>query len=428
LPRKLNPARDIRASTLANGLRIVTEAMPTVRSVSAGIWIDAGSRTESVEQNGIAHFIEHMLFKGTRKRSAEDIARTMDGLGGHLDAFTGKELVSFNAKVLDEHLPIAMDVLSDMVLRPAFRGEDIAREKGVVLEELKMETDAPEYVIHEDFMSGFWPQHALGRSILGTRETISNFSREMINGYWRKIYTPANIIITAAGSVKHDKFVELVHRHFADVAPGRKLKPQQPPASGAPRLVKHKKSIEQAHVMIGLPAYSATHENRFAAYTMNTLLGGGMSSRLFQNIREKRGLAYSVASEVSAYRDTGVLGVFAGTSKEAVPQVLSLIMAELAEIKTNLASAEDLKRTKDHLKGSLILGLESTNSRMSNLARQQIYFHRFPAIEETLDAIDAVTAEDVRNVARELFVPEKIGVAILGALPKFKLDKSMVAC
>ncbi len=402
--------------------------MPHVRSVSAGIWIDAGSRTENVDQSGIAHFIEHMLFKGTRNRSAEDIARTMDGLGGHLDAFTGKELVSFNAKVLDEHLPIAMDVLSDMVLRPAFRGEDIAREKGVVLEELKMEADAPEYVIHEAFMSNFWRGHALGRSILGTQETIGGFTSEMVKGYWRRVYTPANIVITAAGSVKHDKFVELVKGIFGDLKPGRKLKKEPPPEPEAPRLVQQKKAIEQAHVMIGLPSFSVTHPRRFAAYTMNTLLGGGMSSRLFQNIRERRGLAYSVASELSAYRDTGCLGVFAGTSKQAVPEVLKLVFAELRQLKDDLVTSEELERTKDHLKGSMILGLESTNSRMSNLARQQLYFHRFPSIDETIDSINAVTAEDVRQVARDLFDPQRIGVAVLGSLPKFRLDQSLIAC
>ena len=402
--------------------------MPHVRSVSAGIWIDAGSRTESPEINGIAHFIEHMVFKGTRKRSAEDIAKTMDGLGGHLDAFTGKELVSFNAKVLDEHLPVAMDVLSDLVLNPAFRADDIEKEKGVVLEELKMEADSPEYVIHESFMAGFWRNHALGRPILGTRETIGGFSREKILSYWRRIYRPANIVITAAGSVDHDRFVELVNHHYGESPAGKRLRAPAPPDTAAPRLVKQKKAVEQAQILVGVPAFSATDDRRFAAYTMTTLLGGGMSSRLFQNIREKRGLAYSVSAEISSYHDTGCLGVYAGTSKETVGEVLRLVFAELAELKEKLASEEELKRTKDHLKGSLILGLESTNSRMSNLARQQMYFHRFPTIEETLASIDAVTVEDIRIIARQLFDSARIGVAVLGDLKNFKLEPRWLTC
>jgi predicted Zn-dependent peptidase len=426
--KKHGVVRNISSTTLGNGLHVITEAMSHVRSVSAGIWIDAGSRTETGAQNGIAHFIEHMVFKGTATRSAEDIARTMDSLGGHLDAFTGKELVSFNAKVLDEHLPHAMDVLADMVLRPAFRKDDIAREKGVVLEELKMEADSPEYVIHESFMSNFYKDHPLGRSILGTRETINGFTRPMIDGYWRKIYTPANIVITAAGSVDHDRFVEMVAAHFGERPAGQRRKMQAPPEPGAPRLIHQRKSVEQAQVIVGMPAYSVTHERRFAAYAMNTLLGGGMSSRLFQNIREQRGLAYNVASDISSYRDTGCLGIFAGTAKGSIPEVLRLIYAELARMKEEVVADEELVRVKNHLKGSLILGMESTSSRMSNLARQQIYFHRFPGIDETLDAIDTVTAEDMRAAARDLFQPERIGIALLGAPPHFKLDPKLLVC
>jgi predicted Zn-dependent peptidase len=420
--------REIQATTLPNGLRVITEFMPGVRSVSAGIWIDSGSRREAAEFSGISHFIEHMLFKGTATRSAEEIARVMDTLGGHLDAFTGKELVSFNAKVLDEHLPVAMDVLSDMVLHPAFREDDIDREKGVILEELKMEADNPEYVVHESFISSFWKNHPLGQSIIGTGDTIRSFHRGMVGDYWGAVYTPANVIVTAAGSVKHGELVDLVQRHFGGVPPGTKLEDQTPPQPSAPILIQRKKSLEQVHLIMGMPAYATGHDNRFAAYTLNTLLGGSMSSRLFQSIREQRGLVYNVFSEISAYRDTGCLCVYAGTSHESVAQVVSLVCQEFRRFKDELVSDEELRRAKSHLKGSLMLSLESTGARMTNLARQEIYFNRFPPIDETIESIERVTAEDLRRVAGEFFVAERIGVAVLGPVKGIRLGRKHLQC
>jgi predicted Zn-dependent peptidase len=420
--------RQIQATVLPNGLRVVTEFMGHVRSVSVGVWIDSGSRRERGAENGISHFIEHMLFKGTASRTAEDIARAMDSLGGNLDAFTGKELVSFNAKVLDEHLPIAMDVIADMVIRPAFREDDIAKEKGVILEELKMEADSPEYTLHDAFMRSFWKDHPLGQSILGTQATIRGFTGNMIGDYWRSVYTPSNIVVTAAGHIRHERLVDLVKSHFGGMPAGERLAEQEPPEPFAPLLVRRKSNLEQVHVMVGLPAYSVTHERRFSAYTLNVMLGGGMSSRLFQNIREQRGLAYSVLSEISAYRDSGCLCVYAGTGREALPKVISLIFEEFRRFKEEPVCEEELCRAKNHLKGSLLLGLESTSSRMSNLARQQLYFNRFPAIEETLEGIENVTAPDLQQVAEEFFRQEQIGVAVLGPLNGFRLNRNMLKC
>ena len=287
--------RDILTTTLPNGIKVITEAMPHVRSVSVGIWIASGSRRETAEENGVSHFIEHMLFKGTQSRSAEAIARSVDSIGGNLDAFTAKEMVCYNTKVLDEHLPLAMDVLGDLVLNPAFRTEDIEKEKGVILEEIKMDADSPDYLVHEIFSSNFWKDHALGKPILGTRETVKRFNQGLIQDYYRSVYTPANLLITAAGNLKHERLVDLARERFESLRIGAPEPPQKIPATHARISLKSKKDLEQVHVCLGVPCYPIPHKDRFACYVLNTMLGGGMSSRLFQNIREKQGLlAYAL--------------------------------------------------------------------------------------------------------------------------------------
>jgi len=402
--------------------------MTHVRSVSAGIWIDSGSRREVGPENGISHFIEHMVFKGTSSRSAEDIARSIDSLGGNLDAFTGKELVSFNTKVLDEHVPIAFEVLADMVLRPSFRVEDIDREKGVILEELKMEADSPEYLVHETFSSNFWKDHPLGKPILGTKDTIRRFDRAMIDQFYRSVYTPSNILITAAGHLNHQEIVDLAGREFESLPAGPPAPTVETPRTHSRIVLREKPSLEQVHLIMGVPGYSVGHEKRFAAYVLNTLLGGSMSSRLFQNIREQRGLAYSVFSELNSYRDSGALTVYAGTSAESVREVIGLILAEFRTLKNEPVPDEELRRSKNHLKGSVMLGLESTSSRMSNLARQQLYFQRFFCMDEILDSIEAVGAEDVQQVARELFAAGGVAASVLGRLNGLKLTRDDLRC
>ena len=288
--------------------------MQHVRSVSLGVWIRKGSRCETAHENGISHFIEHMVFKGTSNRSAEDIARSVDSIGGGLDAFTAKEMVSYNTKVLDEHLPLAFDVLADLVLNPLFREEDIEKEKSVILEELKMEVDNPEYLLHEIFTSNFWKDHPLGKPILGTKETVRNFNREMIHEYYSRYYAPSNILITAAGNLDHRQLVDLAREHFADLRVNGVQPPDRAPIPHARLVLKNKTSLEQTHLYMGVPAYPFSHELRFACYALNTVLGGGMSSRLFQNIREKQGLAYAVYSELSMYRDTGCMAIYAAVT------------------------------------------------------------------------------------------------------------------
>jgi predicted Zn-dependent peptidase len=420
--------RDILTTTLPNGMKVITEAMTHVRSVSVGVWIGTGSRRETPEQNGISHFIEHMLFKGTATRSAEDIARSVDSLGGNLDAFTGKEMVCYNTKVLDEHLPVAMDILSDLVLNPAFREEDIEKEKGVILEEIKMDADNPDYLVHETFTSNFWKGHPLGRPILGTPETVKNLTQDVIARYYGEIYTPENMLVTAAGNLTHERLVALVGERFEKVRNGGPVPEQLKPATHAKISLKTKKELEQVHVCLGVPCYPIPHEDRFVCYVLNTVLGGGMSSRLFQNIRERQGLAYSVFSELNPYTDTGCLAVYAGTSLESARKVVDCVLKEFSELKQEIVPAEELRRAKDHLKGSLMLSLESTSSRMSNLARQQMHFARFFSLDELVESIEKVTANEVQRVAQDFFQAKDIALTVLGNLNGFKVTREDLIC
>ncbi|MEZ5399279.1 MAG: pitrilysin family protein [Bryobacteraceae bacterium] len=428
MPRPRRFERHIHSTTLPNGVRIVTEPMTHVRSVSVGVWVDSGSRAEVGPENGLSHFIEHMVFKGSATRSAEDIARSVDSLGGNLDAYTGKELVCFNTKVLDEHVPAAFDVLSDMVLRPAFRPDDIAKEKGVILEELKMEADNPEYLINETFSASFWKDHPIGRPILGTRATIKAFDREMVRGFYRNTYMPSKILITAAGNISHQKVVDLAGPGFSALKSRRAPKDAPAPRTYARIDLRNRPNLEQAHLMMGVPAYPVAHPARFSTHVLNTLLGGSMSSRLFQNIREQRGLVYAVFSEINNYRDSGALAVYAGTSRGSLRQVIALVLDEFRRLKDEGVPEDELARSKNHLKGSVMLGLESTSSRMSNLARQQLYFGRFATLDEILAGIDAVTADTIQEVARDLFKTETVALAALGPLTGIRIRREDLAC
>ncbi len=420
--------RNIRREVLPNGLTVITEAMAQVRSISVGIWIKTGSRREAPELNGISHFIEHMLFKGTTSRSAEQIARSVDSIGGHLDAFTAKECVCFNTKVLDEHLPIAFDVLTDLLLNPRFDEADIVRERGVVLEELKMDEDNPDYLVHELFTQNFWKDHALGKPILGTRETVKHLEQKVLRDYFRRCYVPNNMIISAAGNLEHQRVVDLVHEAYAGLKAHPDDHDDPKPAPHSRITLRNKKTLEQVHMCLGVPSYPLSDERRYACYLLNTLLGGGMSSRLFQNIRERQGLAYAVFSELNPYRDTGCLSVYAGTSTESASKVVELIVGEFSDLKANLVPDEELRRAKDHLKGSLMLSLESTTSRMSNLARQEMYFGKFFSLDEIVTRIERVTREELQEIAIEFFAPQQIAVTVLGNLDGLKIEREQLAC
>src|ERR1700689_1917716 len=400
--------RSIRRQVLPNGLTVITEQMPHLRSVSIGIWLKSGSRDEDSEWNGISHFIEHMVFKGTETRSAEDIARQVDSIGGNMDAFTAKECICFNIKVLDEHLPLAMDVLSDLVLHPVFDANDITRERGVILEEIKMDQDNPDYLVHEIFTQSFWKDHSLGLPILGTRDTVKKFERPVVSRFYGHHFAPGNLIVSAAGNLDHKQFVDLVEKHFEHVKPAKNGLHSPQPKTYSRINLRNKKSLEQVQICIGVPSHPMAHERRYASYILNTLLGGGMSSRLFQNIRERQGLAYSIYSDLNPYRDTGCLAVYAGTSLASASKVVQSVISEFRSLKATPVPEEELRRSKAQLKGSLMLSLESSTARMSNLARQEMYFDRFYDLDELIEKIEAVTADDLTELANQFFKTESV--------------------
>ena len=418
----------INKDVLPNGLTVITESMPAVRSVSMGVWLRVGSRDERERENGITHFLEHMVFKGTKNRTAEEIARAADSIGGHLDAFTAKECTSFSIKALDEHVPRAFDILSDLVKNPLFEPEHITRERKVIREEIKMVEDQPDDLVHEIFTQTYWRGHALGRPILGTRHTVGGFDRRRLSDYFHRHYAPANMLITAAGNLEHARIVELVSKEFGDMPAGTPTKGSSVPVANPHIKHRHKKDLEQVHICMGAPAYPQTHERRYACYIFNTVLGGGMSSRLFQNIREKRGLAYAVFSNLSTFRDAGCLSVYAGTATGSARQVVQLIVEELRRMKETPLGADELQHAKDYLKGSLLLSLESTSARMGNLARQEMYFGRFISLDEIAAGVDAVTIDDVQSVARDLLSTDRIALTILGPLDGIKLTRADLAC
>jgi predicted Zn-dependent peptidase len=420
--------RNLRRTVLPNGLIVLTERMDHLRSVAMGVWIRSGSRGEAAETNGISHFVEHMVFKGTRNRSAQHIAREMDSIGGNLDAFTGKETICFNVKSLADHVPIALDVLADLVLNPVFASNDIERERGVILEEIKIDEDNPDVLVHELFTQNFWKDHPLGKPILGTTTTVARLDQPLLLDYHGGRFHSGNMVFSAAGNLDHDQFVEAVAAKFEPLRGGEPLTELPAPLSSARILLKNKKALEQVQICLGVPAPPITDENRYATLILNTVLGGGMSSRLFQTIREERGMAYSVFSDLSPYRDTGTLCVYAGTSAGKALECIDLIMTEFRKLKEELLPAEELTRAKDQLKGNILMGLESSNSRMANLARQEIYFGQFFTADEIIARIEAVDAEQVQAMAQRLFDPERIAVTLLGRLDGIKMTRKQLVC
>ncbi len=397
---------------LDNGIRIVTERIPHVRSVSIGAWVMVGSRHENSENNGISHYIEHMLFKGTRNRTAAEIAQSLESVGGHLNAFTGKDLTCYYAHVLDEHCPRAVDVLSDIMANSVFEEEEMAKEKRVIIEELSTIEETPEELIHDLFWGDLFPRHPLGYAIIGRRESIDSIKRADIFEYLKSNYTGERIVICAAGNLEHDSLVDMVREKFGSFNAGEQQLQKSPdgPVSG-----KHiiENGAIQAHVCLGTHAYDYRNKNKFALFVLNTLFGAGMSSRLFQNIREQHGLAYSIYSFVEFLFDTGIFGIYLGTDKGNVDASLALIDQELTTLKETKVPEDELERTKSQLKGNLMLGLESTSSRMNRLARLEIFLDGYLSLDETIDEINKVTTTDLSNVANELFAADRIQTTIL---------------
>jgi predicted Zn-dependent peptidase len=403
-----------------NGLTLITESMPHVRSVTIGVWLKRGSRHETPAQSGIAHFIEHMVFKGTKNRSAETIASEVDSIGGYMDAFTAKEYASFHLKVLDEHLPLAVDILGDIVRNPLFDPIEMTKEKKVIFEEINMVEDTPDDLVMELFSGAFWPDHPLGRPILGTKRSVSSFRRDDLATFFADVYHAGNILVAAAGNLDHPATARLVERHFGALAG----KPAPASRARAPKaavkvVTRAKKELEQVHLCLGAPAYPQAHAERFPAYVLNTVLGGSMSSRLFQNVREKRGLVYSISSGFTSYSDAGNLTVYAGTSLDSVAEVVRLTIEEIRRLKGDRIPETELRRAKDHLKGSLMLSLESTGSRMSHLARQELYFGKQFGLDEVLGSIEEVEADDVQRVADHIF-STSLTASVLGNLKGYR--------
>jgi len=420
--------RNLRRTVLPSGLIVLTERMEHLRSVAMGVWIKSGSRCEAAETNGISHFVEHMLFKGTRSRSAQHIAREMDSIGGNLDAFTGKETICFTVKSLSDHVPIALDVLADLVLNPTFASTEIERERSVILEEIKIDEDNPDVLVHELFTQNFWKDHPLGKPILGTTTTVGRLDQEKLFDYHTGRFRGGNMVFSAAGNLEHDDFVQAVSQKFAPLLPGEPAYEMQTPQASARILLQNKKALEQVQLCMGVPAPPITDNHRYATLILNTVLGGGMSSRLFQTIREERGMAYAIYSDLSPYSDTGSLCVYAGTSASKAVEVIELVLSEFRKLKEIPLSDEELTRAKDQLKGNILMGLESSNSRMANLARQEMYFHQFFTADEIIARIDAVQADEIQTMAQHLFVPDRIAVTLLGRLNGIKLNRDRLVC
>ena len=416
---------EVQSTKLSNGIAVLTEHMPGLRSVTAGIWVRRGSRHETPELNGICHFIEHSVFKGTGRRSARDIAVESDRLGGNLDAYTTHEMTGFAVKVADRSLPEAFDLLSDVIANPRFDPDDLRREQNVILEEMKMVEDTPDELLGELFNAAYFPNQPLGRPIEGTRETVSSFDHQTTAEFHAREFAPSNLVVAAAGAVDHAQLVDLVSRSFK----GKKedafaTNGSEPPSPAAPILIEQKKELEQAHLIIAAPWPTARANSRYAASLLASIIGGSTSSRLWQKIREDRGLAYSVGAGGSTFTDTGVFTIYAGTSPEHLDEVLDLSIAELRRIVRESVSDDELNLAKAQAVSSILLGLESSSARAGTLARQEIIHGRRISPDEIIRRLEAVTPDDIQAVAREFFKTETLSLGALGNLNGFRVDRS----
>ncbi|HZB45883.1 MAG TPA: pitrilysin family protein [Pyrinomonadaceae bacterium] len=420
----------VRATRLPTGLTVLTEFMPSLRSVTVGVWVRRGSRHERPEMNGICHFIEHALFKGTRRRTALDIAVESDRLGGHFDAYTTHELTGFAMKVVDTALPQAFDLLSDMLARPRFDEEDLERERRVIIEEMKMVEDTPDEYLIELFSAEYFPGHSLGRPIEGTEETVSSFDRERTARFHAAAYAPRNLVVAAAGNVDHDELVALAAEVFdGKAAEGAspeadEAEAEVPPVHAAPILIRRKKELEQAHLILASPWPSSRDEDRYAASLLGSVIGGGTSSRLWQRVREERGLAYSVGAAASQFTDAGVFQIYAGTSPEHLDEVLDLSMEELRRVARERVGDDELRLVQDQAVSSILLSLESTSARAGALARQEIVHGRRIAPDEIIARYEAVTPDDLLRLARQFFRGDALALGALGDLNGFRVERS----
>ena len=408
------PSNPIFKTVLPSGLTVVIETLPYVRSVAFGYYLRSGSAVESEEHGGASHFLEHLVFKGTKQRSTADIAKVIDILGGDVDAFTGKEYTSFYAHVLDEQVPTALDLLTDLVTSPRFNDADVEMERGVILEEIKMVEDTPDDLVHEIFVTAFWPDHPLGRPILGTEETIGSLQRAKIVEHYEETFQPSNVIFAASGNLKPEDVLPFLEKHFPPMDREPFRREWGPPRPYQHVIVREKKELEQVHLCLGSRGYPQQGQERYAAALLNAVLGGGMSSRLFQRIRETEGLVYAIASYHNGYLHGGYQAVYAACAPKNVRRVLDSTLAEMRKFRNEGATPDELASAKLHLKGSILLSLESTTSRMSGIARQEYYFGRQFTPDEIIEHIDAVTLEDLQRAAQTVVDPESLSLTMLG--------------
>src|SRR2546423_898508 len=420
----LTPA--VTRHVLPSGLTILVETLPYVRSVSLGYYLRSGSAVESEEHGGASHFLEHLVFKGTKRRSTSDIAQIIDILGGDVDAFTGKEYTSFYAHVLDEQVATALDLLTDIVTSPRFSDEDIEMERSVILEEIKMVEDTPDDLVHEIFVTSFWPDHPLGRPILGTEETVNRLRREQILAHYAETFHPANLIFAASGNIRPEQIIPYLEKKFPQDPRPVSRRDWPAPLPKQHVILREKRELEQVHLCLGSRGFAQQGNERYAAALFNATLGGGMSSRLFQRIREKEGLVYTVLSYHNGYLNGGYQAVYAACAPRNLKRVVTLTLEEMRNIKQKGATPEEVRSAKMHLKGSILLSLESTVSRMSGIARQEYYFGRQFTPDEIIQEIEAVTLEDIQAVARTIVDPESLSLTLLGNLKRPGISTEML--
>lgn len=407
-----------RKEHLSNSIPVVMEPLRNMRSVAVGIWVKVGSRNETLDKNGISHFLEHMFFKGTHKRTAKDIAIEIDSLGGELNAFTSKESTTFYVKILDEYIEKGVELLSDIFLHSTFPEEDIEKEKRIIKEEIKMVEDTPDDYVHDLFNQAIWGNTGLGQSVLGRRETVKSFIRDDLISHIKSYYGTTDVIVACAGNFEPESLLLILNKNLGSLRRGSEPEKDTPPLFNGTVRVFHKE-LSEAHVCMGVEGIPQASEERYSISVLNTIFGAGVSSRLFQEIREKRGLAYSIYSFVSSYIDTGIWGIYAGVSRKRVPELVELILEEINSLKDTITEVE-LERAKNHLKGNIILGLESTGSRMNNIARQEIYYGRYYSPKEVMKEIDLIKLSQIRDLAERLVKKEGFSITVYG--PVYERD------
>ncbi|MGA8179715.1 MAG: pitrilysin family protein [Desulfobacterales bacterium] len=404
---------EVFKTVLSNGIKVITQKMPHLRSVSMGVWVNVGGRDESPVESGMSHFIEHMVFKGTQKRTAFEIAKEFDAIGGQTNAFTSTENTCYHAKVMDAHMDTMVDILSDIFLNSLFDEREVENERAVILQEIGMAEDSPDEYIHILSGMNFWNGNSLGRSVLGNRENVTRFDSDRLKRFFHRFYQPERIIISVAGNLDHSHFMDIAGPAFESILPGDPF-PQRTAPDEQCAIDLHYKDLEQVHVCLGTKGMSITDPRRFAYSLMNTILGGNMSSRLFQEVREKRGLAYAVYSYVSSFVDTGMFGAYAGVAPVNINQSIQLILKEISKIKEMRVDSSELHYAKELTKGNLMLASESNDNQMVRMAQNETHFGRYVPLEEIINNIDAVTEDDILHLAEDLFQDNRFSVTLLG--------------